>query len=101
MIEIKFSQGAKPGKGGLLPKEKITEEIANIRGVPVGTDVISPPGHVECKDPESTVNFIKRVQDLSELPVGIKLCLGRESDFLALVTQMKSSNIFPDYISVD
>jgi len=73
MIEIKFSQGAKPGKGGLLPKEKITKEISDLRGVPMNEDVISPPHHIECTNPSNTVNFIKRVQDVSELPVGIKM----------------------------
>ncbi len=101
MIEIKFSQGAKPGKGGLLPKEKITKEISELRGVPMGQDVISPPYHVECTDPESTVRFIRRVQDLSEIPVGIKFCLGREDEFRVLVLTMKRMNVFPDYISVD
>ena len=101
MIEIKFSQGAKPGKGGLLPKEKITKEIAELRGVPMDRDVISPPQHVECRDAESTVRFIRHVQDVSGLPVGIKLCLGRNDDFSLLVKTMKKSEIFPDYISID
>ena len=78
MIEIKMSQGAKPGKGGLLPAEKITEEIAHLRGVPMGKDVLSPPCHIECHDSSSTVSFIRRIQEVSALPVGIKLCLGRE-----------------------
>ena len=65
MIEIKLSQGAKPGKGGLLPKEKITDEIAELRGIQKGKDVVSPTNHVECVDPTSTVQFIKRVQDVS------------------------------------
>ncbi len=101
MIEIKFSQGAKPGKGGLLPKEKITKEISELRGVPMGRDVISPPYHVECFDPESTVRFIRRVQDVSGLPVGMKLCLGREDEFYQLLQTMKRLDIFPDYITVD
>ena len=101
MIEIKLSQGAKPGKGGLLPKEKITDEIAELRGIQKGKDVVSPTNHVECVDPTSTVQFIKRVQDVSGLPVGIKLCLGCPAEFLTLVQEMKSQDIFPDYISVD
>lgn len=101
IIEIKFSQGAKPGKGGLLPKEKITKEISELRGVPMGQDVLSPPYHLEARDVSSTVDFIKRVQDVSQLPVGIKLCLGRESEFIALMEGMKTKNIFPDYISID
>ncbi len=101
MIEIKLSQGAKPGKGGLLPKEKITPEISELRGVPMGQDVISPPFHPECQTPESTVQFIQKVQQISELPVGIKLCLGREDEFLKLVQTMKAKNCFPDYITID
>lgn len=101
MIEIKFSQGAKPGKGGLLPREKITREISELRGVPMDRDVISPPAHVECTDPEATVRFIGRVQDISELPVGIKFCLGREAEFRVLVRAMARHQIFPDYIALD
>lgn len=101
MIEVKFSQGAKPGKGGLLPKEKITDEIAKLRGIEKGEDVKSPPYHLECKDPESTVKFIKRVQDISELPVGIKLCIGRKKQFMELIMEMKKQDTFPDYITID
>ena len=101
MIEIKLSQGAKPGKGGLLPKEKITDEISELRGVPKGADVISPTNHVECEDPTTTVQFIKRIQDVSQLPVGIKLCVGCLDEFRSLVVEMKALDIFPDYISVD
>lgn len=101
MIEIKLSQGAKPGKGGLLPKEKISEEIAQLRGVPRDRDVVSPPGHVECTDPTATVRFIGHVQQVSGLPTGIKLCLGNEIEFRALVEEMKLQNTFPDWITVD
>lgn len=101
MIEIKFAQGAKPGKGGILPKEKITQEIAHLRGIPMGKDVISPPGHAECTDIKSTIQFIKKVQDVSQLPVGIKMVLGREEEFRLLVKEMRKQKIFPDYISID
>jgi glutamate synthase domain-containing protein 2 len=101
MIEIKLSQGAKPGKGGLLPKEKITEEIAELRGVPMGRDVVSPAHHLECTDPKSTVEFIGRVQRVGELPTGIKFCLGRPDEFRVLVQEMKRQDIFPDFITVD
>jgi len=101
MIEIKFSQGAKPGKGGLLPKEKITPEISALRHVPLNKDVISPPHHIECTTPTTTVQFIKRVQDVSQLPVGIKLCLGREEEFRTLIKEMKKQKVFPDYIDID
>ena len=101
MIEIKLSQGAKPGKGGMLPKEKITQEISELRGVPLGKDVISPPSHVECTSPEATVEFIKRIQEISQLPVGIKLCLGRPEEFEELVEAMIRRQSFPDWITVD
>jgi len=101
MIEIKFSQGAKPGKGGLLPKEKITEEISELRGVPMGQDVISPPFHAECRDAGSTVLFIRRIQDISRLPVGIKLSVGSFKELRALFTEMKAQNAYPDYVSID
>ena len=101
MIEIKFSQGAKPGKGGLLPKEKITKEIAELRGVEMGKDVVSPPHHLECTDCKSTCLFIKRVQDVSELPVGIKFCLGQVDELAQLVKTMLEVDIFPDYIAID
>lgn len=101
IIEIKFSQGAKPGKGGLLPKEKITQEISELRGVPMGADVISPSFHAECTSPAKTVEFIKRVQDISQLPVGMKLCLGRAEQFRELVQEMKKQSVYPDYITVD
>ena len=101
MIEIKFSQGAKPGKGGLLPKEKITAEIAELRGIEQGKDVISPPYHLECRDDRSTVFFIKKVQEISKLPVGIKFCFGQLGEFCSLARTMKDQNIFPDYIALD
>lgn len=101
MIEIKLSQGAKPGKGGLLPKEKITDEIAELRGVEKGKDVLSPPFHPECDGPQKTIAFIKRVQNLSSLPVGIKLCVGRPSQFEELVEEMGRQNVHPDWITID
>lgn len=101
MIEIKFSQGAKPGKGGLLPKEKITAEIAEMRGVPLGEDVVSPPRHVECTDVETTVRFVRRVQEVSGLPVGCKTCVGDPEEIRALVREMKRQDRFPDYLSID
>jgi len=101
MVEIKFSQGAKPGKGGLLPKEKISEEIAELRGVPRDKDVISPPFHPECEDARSTVDFIARVQEVSGIPVGVKLCVGRDGDLGDLIREMKRQEVFPDWIAVD
>jgi glutamate synthase domain-containing protein 2 len=101
MIEIKLSQGAKPGKGGLLPKEKITKEISELRNVSMNKDVISPAHHIECTNPSTTIQFIKRVQEISQLPVGIKLCLGSEEEFKQLVKEMKQQNTYPDYIALD
>ena len=101
MIEIKFSQGAKPGKGGLLPKEKITKEISELRGVPMGADVISPPYHEECKNDAATVEFIQRVQEVSGLPVGIKFCVGSFEELRSLFTEMANQRIYPDYVAVD
>ncbi len=100
-IEIKLSQGAKPGKGGILPKEKITPEISRLRGVPMGKDVISPPYHAECSSSVNTVKFIRRVQEVSQLPVGIKMCLGKVLEFFELIKEMKRQNIFPDYLAID
>lgn len=101
MIEIKFSQGAKPGKGGLLPKQKITPEIAELRKVPMGRDVVSPPYHRECTDFPSTVAFIRKIQELAPIPVGIKLCVGSFRELRDLVDEMKRQNTFPDWITVD
>ncbi|MDA1194551.1 MAG: FMN-binding glutamate synthase family protein [Planctomycetota bacterium] len=101
MIEIKLSQGAKPGKGGLLPKEKITREISELRGVPMGRDVVSPPYHEECRDMPSTVEFIRRVQEVSGLPTGIKLCVGSFEELGALFAEMAARDVFPDFIAID
>ena len=101
MIEIKFSQGGKPGKGGILPKEKITPEIAELRHIPMGKDLASPPRHIECEDAASTVKFIRRIQEISGLPAGIKFCLGRERELKDLLAAMKKENSYPDYIAID
>jgi glutamate synthase domain-containing protein 2 len=101
MVEIKFSQGAKPGKGGLLPKEKITREISDLRGVPMGQDVVSPPYHPECRTNPETVRFIRRVQDVAGVPVGIKFCVGSLEDVRALFDEMARQDVFPDYVSID
>jgi glutamate synthase domain-containing protein 2 len=101
MIEIKLSQGAKPGKGGFLPGAKVSEEIAKLRGVPVGRDIHSPPGHPECDTADHTVQFIRQVQEISGLPVGVKFCLGREDELRALLLAMQHQQIFPDYMALD
>ena len=101
MIEIKLSQGAKPGKGGLLPKEKITTEIAKLRGIPKGKDAKSPTHHSECTDAATTLQFLKRIQDLTGIPVGFKLCIGNFKEFREFVREMKTLNIYPDFLAID
>jgi glutamate synthase domain-containing protein 2 len=102
MIEIKLSQGAKPSHGGILPAAKLNHEIARIRKVPLGKDVLSPPAHPEFDSPEGLLKFIQRVRELAEgRPVGFKLCVGRRSEFLGICKAMLSTGILPDFITVD
>lgn len=102
MIEIKLSQGAKPGHGGILPAIKNTEEIAKIRGVKPYTTVDSPPAHTSFANPKEMVQFIKKLRNLSGgKPVGFKLCVGNKIEFTDLCIAMQSSNIKPDFITVD
>ncbi len=102
MIELKISQGAKPGHGGILPASKITKEISEIRGVPMGFDVNSPPSHSAFSTPIELLEFIKQLRDLSGgKPVGFKLCIGKRREFIAICKAMVKTQIFPDYISVD
>ena len=102
MIEIKISQGAKPSHGGVLPGAKVTEEIARIRTVEVGKTVESPANHPEFSTPMELVQFIQRLRKLSGgKPIGFKLCLGRKSEFMAMVKAMLESEIYPDFITVD
>jgi len=102
MIEIKLSQGAKPGHGGILPGRKVTAEIAEIRHVPLGKDVISPPAHKEFNNPLGLLSFVVRLRKLSGgKPVGFKLCVGKRHEFLAICKAMIKTGITPDYIAVD
>lgn len=102
MIEIKLSQGAKPGHGGILPASKVTFEIAKMRGVEMGKDVMSPPWHTAFSTPMEMMKFIKQLRDLSGgKPVGFKLCVGKRREFIALCLAMLESGIMPDYIVVD
>lgn len=102
MIELKLSQGAKPGHGGILPASKNTPEIAEIRGVEAGTDVLSPPSHKAFSTPIGLLKFLKQLRDLSGgKPVGFKLCIGRKSEFVAVCKAMIETGIKPDFISVD
>lgn len=102
MIELKLSQGAKPGHGGILPAKKLTREIADIRGVAMGQDVLSPPSHTAFRDPIGMLKFIDQLRTLSDgKPVGFKLCLGKRREFLAICKAMVETGILPDYIAVD
>ena len=102
MIELKLSQGAKPGHGGILPAAKLTPEIARIRNVPIGRDVNSPPGHRVFSTPVGLLEFIARLRELSDgKPVGIKLCVGKRREFLAVCKAMVKTEITPDFIAVD
>ncbi|WP_462248657.1 FMN-binding glutamate synthase family protein [Ekhidna sp.] len=102
MIEIKLSQGAKPGHGGILPGEKVNAEIAKIRNVPIGKTVASPPGHTAFNTPLEMMSFIKQLRDLSGgKPIGIKLCIGKRREFIAICKAMVESGISPDYVDID
>ncbi len=102
MIEIKLSQGAKPGHGGMLPGAKVTAEIADTRKVPAGRDCISPSYHSVFSTPLELVAFIARLRQLSGgKPVGFKLCIGHPWEFLAICKAMIESGIWPDFIVVD
>ncbi|MBY0472327.1 FMN-binding glutamate synthase family protein [bacterium] len=102
MIEIKISQGAKPGHGGILPAAKVTREIAEIRGVPMGKDVVSPPGHSAFSTPIELLEFVAKLRKLSGgKPVGFKLCVGKRREFLAICKAMNETKITPDFITVD
>lgn len=102
MIEIKLSQGAKPGHGGILPARKNTQEIAEIRGVEPFVDVLSPSHHTAFSSPSELLEFIQKLRKLSgKKPVGIKLCLGHRFEFDNLCKEMLRKEIFPDFIAVD
>jgi glutamate synthase domain-containing protein 2 len=100
-IEIKLSQGAKPGKGGVLPAVKITKEIAAIRGVEMGKDVISPPNHSAFSNVHEMVDFIESIAEKTGLPVGIKAAIGKLDQWKELADIMLKTNKGPDFISVD
>jgi glutamate synthase domain-containing protein 2 len=102
MIEIKLSQGAKPGHGGILPAKKATLEIAAIRNIEPFKDVLSPPYHSAFKTPLELVHFIKQLRDLSGgKPIGFKLCVGHKHEFIAICKAMVKTGILPDFITVD
>jgi glutamate synthase domain-containing protein 2 len=100
-IEVKLSQGAKPGVGGLLPAAKVTKEIAAIRGIPIGVDCHSPSNHPEFASIDSMLDFVERLADVSGLPVGIKSAVGDLSFWSELALQMSSSGRGVDFITID
>lgn len=102
MIEIKLSQGAKPGHGGVLPGAKVTPEIAEARGVEVGKTVTSPPAHSAFSTPIEMLEWLQRLRELAGgKPVGIKLCVGQPHEILALAKAMDKTGLVPDFITVD
>jgi glutamate synthase domain-containing protein 2 len=102
MIELKLSQGAKPGHGGILPAAKNTPEIAAIRKIKPGIAVDSPPFHREFSTPEGLLNLIQLMRELSDgRPVGFKLCIGNKHEFVAICKAMIKTGILPDFITVD
>ena len=102
MIELKMSQGAKPSHGGILPAAKLTPEIAKIRKVALGHDVISPGKHASFDTPIEMMHFIQKLKDLcGGKPVGFKMCLGYQSEFLAICKAMLETKIYPDFITID
>jgi glutamate synthase domain-containing protein 2 len=100
-IEIKLSQGAKPGKGGVLPGKKVTAQIAKIRGVKMGEDCISPNGHSEFTDAKSLIDFIEKIASATGLPVGIKSAIGQLRFWQELAHEMKKTDQGPDWITID
>jgi glutamate synthase domain-containing protein 2 len=102
MIEVKLSQGAKPGHGGVLPGAKVTEEIAAIRGVPVGQDCVSPARHSAFSTPTGLLEFIATLREASGgKPAGFKLCIGHPWEFMAIAKAMLETGITPDFIVID
>ena len=102
LIELKLSQGAKPGHGGVLPASKISPEIAEARGVPMGQDCVSPSAHPEFSTPLEMMQFIKTLRDNADgKPVGFKLCIGHRREFMCIVKAMLETDIVPDFIVID
>ncbi|AWG24176.1 FMN-binding glutamate synthase family protein [Flavobacterium kingsejongi] len=102
MIEIKLSQGAKPGHGGVLPAAKNTEQIARIRDVKPFTTILSPPGHSVFSDAKGLIQFVAQLRELSNgKPIGFKLCIGHTEEFETICQEMIHQNCYPDFITVD
>jgi len=102
MIEVKLSQGAKPGHGGILPAVKVTPEIAEARGLEPYKSALSPPWHSAFETPAGLVEYVARLRELcGGKPVGIKLCVGRRTDVLAIIKAMLEVGTAPDFVTVD
>src|SRR5204862_3697246 len=102
MIELKLSQGAKPGHGGVLPGAKVTEEISRARGVPIGVDCISPARHSSFSTPAGLLEFVSRLRELSGgKPTGIKLAIGHPWEWFGIVKAMMETGMAPDFVVVD
>lgn len=102
MIELKLSQGAKPGHGGILPASKATKEIAAIRHIQEGKAVLSPPYHKAFSTPMELLDLVKKMRDLSGgKPIGFKLCIGHKSEFFSICKAMVKTGITPDFITID
>ena len=102
MVELKLSQGAKPGHGGVLPAAKISREISETRGVPMGKDCVSPASHSAFCTPVELVQFIAELRRLSGgKPTGFKLCIGHPWEFLAICKAILKTGICPDFIVID
>ena len=103
MFEIKLSQGAKPGKGGILPGGKVTPEIAEIRGIPVGSDSISPNGHEDIKTVDDLLDMVNHVRDVTGKPVGFKMVVGQQQFFEDLFNEIHRRGLAsaPDFITID
>jgi glutamate synthase domain-containing protein 2 len=102
MVELKLSQGAKPGHGGILPARKVTQEISEIRGVPMGQDVLSPPNHRAFDTPIGLLEFVAQLREGSGgKPVGVKLCVGQPWELAGLCKAMVETGITPDYLAID
>lgn len=100
-VEIKLSQGAKPGRGGVLPAAKVTAEISSIRGIPQGVDCISPAAHTAFRDVDGLIDFVERLADRTGLPIGIKSAVGEQSFWDDLARRMAERQEGPDYIQID
>ncbi len=102
MIEIKISQGAKPGHGGILLAPKVTEEIAETRGIEMGKDCISPSRHREFSNPAQLLNFVEKLRKLSgNKPIGIKMCIGHPWELISIVKAMVIKKKYIDFITID